>query len=170
MIPQSPVSPTTPPLTPRQAAMDEAELLHLPTFDPFHRAAAREQIRLGILAIDPRLLTTDRLNQLVESVRRNVRVSHPAPPAAATLQQRESAVAALSNHPIFRLAQGRDLTTEQRRALFAISNQANFQIREQPLITISDSLKVFICKRADNASTSARLLRLCFRDTSAFVL
>ena len=157
MIPQSPVSPTTPPLTPRQAAMDEAELLHLPTFDPFHRAAAREQIRLGILAIDPRLLTTDRLNQLVESVRRNVRVSHPAPPAAATLQQRESAVAALSNHPIFRLAQGRDLTTEQRRALFAISNQANFQIREQPLITISDLAGIVARAQAQLDAAATRL-------------
>ena len=157
MIPQSPVSPTTPPLTPRQAAMDEAELLHLPTFDPFHRAAAREQIRLGILAIDPRLLTTDRLNQLGESVRRNVRVSHPAPPAAATLQQRESAVAALSNHPIFRLAQGRDLTTEQRRALFAISNQANFQIREQPLITISDLAGIVARAQAQLDAAATRL-------------
>ena len=157
MIPQSPVSPTTPPLTPRQAAMDEAELLHLPTFDPFHRAAAREQIRLGILAIDPQLLTTDRLNQLVESVRRNVRVSHPAPPAAATLQQRESAVAALSNHPIFRLAQGRDLTTEQRRALFAISNQANFQIREQPLITISDLAGIVARAQAQLDAAATRL-------------
>jgi len=157
MIPQSPVSPTTPPLTPRQAAMDEAELLHLPTFDPFHRAAAREQMSLGILAIDPRLLTTDRLNQLVESVRRNVRVSHPAPPAAATLQQRESAVAALSNHPIFRLAQGRDLTTEQRRALFAISNQANFQIREQPLITISDLAGIVARAQAQLDAAATRL-------------